>query len=282
MSGNIDYIARSTDLIKLALMEDIQNGDITTVAIVDEDHLCKGKLVAKESGIIAGLDLFKYVFELIDNEGITFAQKFNDGDRVSKGEIIAEFAGKMRTVLSGERTALNYLQRMSGVATETKKYVDLLKDVKTELLDTRKTIPGFRYIDKYAVAAGGGRNHRIGLFDMVMLKENHIKAAGSIPKAVSEIKKKHGTEYKIEVETQDIAEVVEAIDSKVDIIMLDNMSLEEMKAAVKIIGSNAKIEASGNVTKDNIVSIAETGVDYISVGAITHSVSALDISLLII
>ena len=282
MSSSVDYIDRSTKLIELALNEDIQHGDITTLAIVDEDQLCKGKLVSKESGIIAGLALFEYVFELLDKKGLVFASNFNDGDAVSKGDVIAEFSGKMRTILSGERTALNFLQRMSGVATETRKYVTLLQDTNTELLDTRKTIPGFRYIDKYAVVTGGGKNHRIGLFDMVMLKENHIKAAGSIQKAVSMIKQKYGSEYKIEIETQDLTEVVEAIDAKVDIIMLDNMSLEEMKAAVKISGSNAKVEASGNITKANIRSIAETGVDYISVGVITHSIRALDISLLII
>ncbi len=282
MKSNTDYIERSRETIKLALNEDIQNGDITTLAIVDEEIKCKGKLVAKETGIIAGLQVFEFVFRLLDEEGIEFNPNFEDGAEVKKGETIAEFSGKMRTVLSGERTALNFLQRMSGVATKTKQYVDLLKGTKVELLDTRKTLPGLRYLDKYTVAIGGGKNHRIGLFDMVMLKENHIKAAGSITSAVQMIRNRYGSEYKIEVETRNLLEIKEAIKSNVDIIMLDNMSIEDMKSAVKLIGKSAKIEASGNITVKNIRAVAETGVDYISVGAITHSVSALDISLLII
>lgn len=282
MNVNEYYIERSTETIKLALDEDIQNGDITTIAVVNEEKKCKGKLVAKESGIIAGLNLFEYVFKLLDEKGLVFNSNFEDGALVQKGETIAEFSGNMRTVLSGERTALNFLQRMSGVATKTREYVEVLKGTKTELLDTRKTIPGFRYLDKYTVAVGGGKNHRIGLFDMVLLKENHIKAAGSITNAVKTIRDKYSSDYKIEVETRNIFEIEEAIKSNVDIIMLDNMSIEDMKLAVKKIGGKAKIEASGNITVKNIKSVAETGVDYISVGAITHSVKALDISLLII
>jgi len=282
MKKNSNYIEKSKETIRLALNEDIQSGDITTLAIVDEEKKCKGKLVAKESGIIAGLEVFEYVFKLLDDIGIEFNSNFEDGAEVKKGEIIAEFSGKMQTVLSGERTALNFLQRMSGVATSTKEYVKLLEGTKTELLDTRKTLPGFRYLDKYTVAVGGGRNHRIGLFDMVMLKENHIKAAGSITTAVEMIREKYNTDFKIEVETSNFAEIEEAIKSSVDVIMLDNMSIDEMKVAVKMIGGSAKIEASGNITLNNIRAVAETGVDYISVGAITHSVNALDISLLIL
>jgi len=282
MKKNSNYIEKSKETIRLALNEDIQSGDITTLAIVDEEKKCKGKLVAKESGIIAGLEVFEYVFKLLDDIGIEFNSNFEDGAEVKKGEIIAEFSGKMQTVLSGERTALNFLQRMSGVATSTKEYVKLLEGTKTELLDTRKTLPGFRYLDKYTVAVGGGRNHRIGLFDMVMLKENHIKAAGSITTAVKMIREKYNTDFKIEVETSNFAEIEEAIKSSVDVIMLDNMSIDEMKVAVKMIGGSAKIEASGNITLNNIRAVAETGVDYISVGAITHSVNALDISLLIL
>ena len=282
MTINANYIERSTETIKLALNEDIQNGDITTLAVVDEEKICKGKLVAKESGIIAGLSVFEYVFKLLDEKGIDLNPNFEDGARVQKGETIAEFSGKMRTVLSGERTALNFLQRMSGVATKTRHYVDLLKGTETELLDTRKTIPGFRHLDKYTVAVGGGKNHRIGLFDMVLLKENHIKAAGSITNAVQFIRYKYGSDYKIEVETRNLLEIEEAIKSNVDIIMLDNMSIEGIESAVKLISGSAKIEASGNITVKNIRAVAETGVDYISVGAITHSVNALDISLLII
>lgn len=282
MKINADYIERSTETIKLALNEDIQNGDITTLAIVDEKKKCQGKLVAKDTGIIAGLGVFEFVFKLLDEEGIEFNPNIEDGAEVKKGEIIAEFSGKMRTVLSGERTALNFLQRMSGVATKTKEYVNLLNGTNAELLDTRKTLPGFRHLDKYTVAVGGGKNHRIGLFDMVMLKENHIKAAGSITTAVQLIRNKYSYDYKIEVETRNLAEIKEAIKSNVDVIMLDNMSIEEMESAVKLIGGIAKIEASGNITVKNIRAVAEIGVDYISVGAITHSVSALDISLLII
>ena len=282
MSSNIVYIEKSEELIKLALKEDIQAGDITTLAVVDKNRICNGKLVAKESGILAGSELFKFVFKLLDDDGLVISFYFKDGDSIPKGEVIAELSGKMRTVLTGERTALNFLQRICGVATQTKKYVDLLRDTKTRLLDTRKTIPGFRYIDKYAVAVGGGKNHRVGLFDMVLLKENHIKAAGSIQEAVKMVKEKYGVKHKIEIETRDIAEVNQAIDSKCDIIMLDNMTLKEMEASVKVIAGKAEVEASGNITIENIRAVAETGVDYISVGAITHSVKALDISLLII
>ena len=278
----MDYLERSKELIKLALEEDIQDGDVTTLAIVEEDEMCKGKLVAKQNGVIAGLEVFRYVFKLLDGNGLKFYSKYYDGAEVQRGDLIAEFSGKMRTVLSGERTALNILQRMSGVATKTRRYVEQLKDTKTELLDTRKTMPGFRYLDKYAVAIGGGTNHRIGLFDMVMLKENHIKAAGSIQKAVNVVREKYGNKYKIEVETGNLEEVMDALDSDVDIIMLDNMPIEEMQASVLMINKKVKTEASGNITLENIKSVAETGVDYISVGAITHSVNALDISLLII
>ena len=278
----MDYLERSKELIKLALEEDIQDGDVTTLAIVDEDEMCKGKLVAKQNGVIAGLEVFRYVFKLLDGNGLKFYSKYYDGAEVQRGDLIAEFSGKMRTVLSGERTALNILQRMSGVATKTRRYVEQLKDTKTELLDTRKTMPGFRYLDKYAVAIGGGTNHRIGLFDMVMLKENHIKAAGSIQKAVNVVREKYGNKYKIEVETGNLVEVMDALDSDVDIIILDNMPIEEMQASVLMINKKVKTEASGNITLENIKSVAETGVDYISVGAITHSVNALDISLLII
>jgi len=282
MENNSDYIEKSRETIKLALDEDIQNGDITTIAIVDEEKKCQGKLVAKETGVIAGLSVFEFVFKLLDEEGIEFNPNFEDGAEVKKGETIAEFSGKMRTVLSGERTALNFLQRMSGVATKTKQYVELLKGTNAELLDTRKTLPGFRHLDKYSVAVGGGKNHRIGLFDMVMLKENHIKAAGSITTAVQVIRDKYKSDFKVEVETQNLLEIDEAIKSNVDVIMLDNMSVEEMESAVKLIDGSVKIEASGNITFKNIRVVAETGVDYISVGAITHSVNALDISLLII
>lgn len=279
---NIEYIERSKELIKLALEEDIQNGDITTSAIVGEDEMCEGKLTTKQTGVIAGLELFQYVFKLLDGKGLEFCSNYYDGAEVQKGILIAEFSGRMKTVLSGERTALNFLQRMSGVATKTRQYVEQLKDTKAQLLDTRKTMPGFRYLDKYAVVVGGGTNHRFGLFDMVMLKENHIKAAGSITKAVKIIREQYGSKYKIEVETRNLHEVVEALDSKVDIIMLDNMPIEEMQASVIMTNNKVKVEASGNITAANIRAIAETGVDYISVGAITHSVSALDISLLII
>lgn len=276
-----NYLEASLPLIKMALEEDIKDGDITTETIVPISEVSNAKIVAKADGIICGLNVFKTVFELFGKKEIEWKSNKNDGDTISKGEIIAEFSTAYQTILSGERTALNFLQRMSGVASKTNKFVEQLEGTNTKLLDTRKTLPGFRYLDKYSVLTGGGTNHRYGLYDMVMLKENHIKTAGSITKAVEQIKNKFNNEFKIEVETTNKEEVKEAIEANADIIMLDNMTIEEMKDCVNLIEGKVKTEASGNVDISTIRNIALTGVDFISVGGLTHSVNALDISLLI-
>lgn len=266
-------------LIDLALKEDIGSGDITTEAIIPEASDTIALLIAKAEGIIAGLGVAKAVFDAIEKKSSVWTLYKRDGDRVEAGELIAEIRSGYRVLLTGERTALNFLQRLSGVASLTGKFVAKLKGTNAKLLDTRKTIPGFRMLDKYAVEVGGGTNHRIGLYDMVMIKDNHIKVAGGIRKAVLRIKEKYGDKYKIEVETANLVEVEEALAAESDIIMLDNMSIEMMTDAVAMIGGKAKTEASGNVNLENIREIAETGVDFISVGALTHSAKALDISM---
>ena len=276
-----DYLELSKPLIDIALKEDLQNGDITTEAIVPSSMQCDAKIIAKEDGVVCGLEVTRYIFDSIEGKSIDWNAFIKDGESIQKGDTIIELTSSYQTILSGERTALNFLQRMSGVATETSKFVEKLNGTNTKLLDTRKTIPGFRYLDKYSVLKGGGTNHRFGLYDMVMLKENHIKVAGSIEKAVYEIRNKYNNKFKIEVETTNFNEVKEAIESNADIIMLDNMSISEMKKCVDFIDRRAKTEASGNININNVKDIAHTGVDFISVGAITHSVNALDISLLV-
>jgi nicotinate-nucleotide pyrophosphorylase (carboxylating) len=265
-------------IIKSALKEDIAKGDITTNAIISKKSKSIGRFLVKSDGVICGLSIAKMVFEELD-KNISFKMFCKDGDFLKAGTIAAEIKGSERTLLTGERTALNFMQRLSGIATMAHFYSEKLKDSSAQLLDTRKTAPGLRMLDKYAVKKGGGKNHRIGLFDMVLIKDNHIKAASSITKAVSLIRKKYGNKFKIEVETKNIDEVREALETKADIIMLDNMSIEIMKEAVKIIAGKAKTEASGNITSENIAEVASTGVDFISVGALTHSVKALDISM---
>ncbi len=263
-------------VVKNALEEDVKSGDITTNSIVTENKLSKAKIITKEKGIIAGLEIAKYVFLQLDNN-FEFINKVNDGAKVKKGQIVAELKGKTRAILTGERTALNFLQRLSGIATITNKLADRAKPAK--ILDTRKTVPGLRLLDKYAVKIGGGINHRFGLYDMVLIKNNHIDFIGSITKAVELARK---SKKKIEIECRDIKEVIEAVNSKPDMIMLDNMNNEEMKKAVnyiKKINPKIKIEASGNINFRRIKSVASTGVDFISAGFITHSVKALDISL---
>jgi nicotinate-nucleotide pyrophosphorylase (carboxylating) len=276
-----EYLEFSMPLIKMALQEDLKTGDITTETIFPLTEFCSAKLIAKEDGIICGLNVVKNVFEHLEGNEINWAPKIVDGDSVKIGQNLVELSAAYHTILSGERTALNFLQRMSGVSTKTKMFVDQLEGTSTKLLDTRKTIPGFRYLDKYSVLTGGGENHRFGLYDMVMIKENHIRVAGSITKAVNQIKSKFNKQYKIEVETTNLEEVKEAINSKVDIIMLDNMSIEDMKECVEYIDGKIYSEASGNINVSNIREVALTGVNYISVGSITHSVNGLDISLLI-
>lgn len=266
------------EIIKNALAEDIETGDITSDNIIPADTVSTGRLVAKAEGIVAGLKVAKRVFEILDALTL-WKENFPDGSRVKSGDVIVEFEGRLRPLLTGERTALNLLQRMSGIATETARYTEIIKDYDTVILDTRKTVPGLRILDKYAVKCGGGTNHRIGLYDMVMIKDNHIKAAGSITAAVERVKPHLGAGIKIEVETTNMEEVKEALNAGIDIIMLDNMTTSEMKEAVEFIGGKVKVEASGNMTAERLVETAAAGVDFISVGAITHSVKALDISM---
>lgn len=278
---NDKYLKKSIQLIKQAIKEDIGTGDITSDAIISHEKKCTAKVIAKSDGVIAGLEVAKNVFEIISDNSVVWKVNFNDGMKVISGDVIAEIGGSFNSILSGERTALNFLQRMSGIATYTNMFVKKLEGTNTTLLDTRKTLPGFRYLDKYSVKVGGGKNHRFGLYDMVMIKENHIRVAGSIVLAVNNIRDKYGDKYKIEVETTSLKEVEEALAANIDIIMLDNMSIKEMIDSVLLINGKVKTEASGNVNLQTIKKIAETGVDFISVGAITHSVKALDISLII-
>ena len=265
-------------IISRALKEDVGTGDITSNLIIPRNKTAKAFILAKEEGVIAGLQVAKSVFYKLD-KNIRWKNLVMEGEFVSAGTKIAEMKGPYRALLTGERTALNFLQRMSGIASITLKYVEQLSDLKTKILDTRKTVPGLRLLDKYSVKKGAGTNHRIGLYDMVLIKDNHIKAAGSISEAVKQVRGKLNKKIKIEVETASLDEVKEALNSGADIIMLDNMSIKQMKDAVKIINGKAKVEASGGVDINSVRMIAETGVDYISVGALTHSVKALDIGM---
>ena len=268
-------------IISLALAEDIGKGDITSLATVRKNQKAIGKFLVKENGVIAGLKIAKQVMKTVDSK-IKFNILIEDGSKVKQGEIVAEVFGNARAILTAERTALNFLQRMSGIATASSIYAEAVSHTKSKVIDTRKTSPGLRLLDKMAVKLGGCDNHRIGLFDMFLIKDNHIEIAGSITKAVDSCRrfmKKKKKKFLIEVETKNMKEVEEAIANKVDVIMLDNFKVEEMTEAVKLINGRCKIEASGGVNLSNIKTIAETGVDYISVGGLTHSVKALDISL---
>ncbi len=270
-----DYI---DNLIKEALKEDMPQGDITTDNLIDKSSMSKAKFIAKENGIIAGLGIAERVFKMVD-ENIEFNCLVLDGAFVNKKDIIAEISGNTAAMLKAERTALNILQHMSGIATKTNEFVEIVKDYSVKIYDTRKTLPGLRNLEKYAVSVGGGTNHRFGLSDAVLIKDNHIKAAGSIMNAVEAIRNKVADTIKIEVETETIEQVKEALKAKADIIMLDNMSTEMMTEAVAIISKKALVEASGNVNTDTVLSIAKTGVDIISIGSLTHSVKAFDISM---
>ena len=265
-------------LIKSALQEDISSEDVTTNSVMKDAVAGKVDLICKQDGIIAGLDIFKRVFELLDPEtNVEFYCK--DGDEVKNGQLMGNVTGDIRVLLSGERVALNYLQRMSGIATYTHSVAALLEESKTKLLDTRKTTPNMRIFEKYAVRVGGGYNHRYNLSDGVLLKDNHIGAAGSVKKAVEMAKAYAPFVRKIEVEVENLDMVREAVEAGADIIMLDNMSAEEMQEAIRIIDGRAETECSGNVTKENIGRLTSLGVDYISSGALTHSAPILDISL---
>ena len=265
------------NIIKNALLEDIPNEDISTNCIVDENSMSTVELLCKEEGIIAGLDVFKRVFQILGGVEIEFYKK--DGDRAQPKEKIGFIKGNTRKILMGERVALNLLQRMSGIATLTDKFVQEIKHTKAKLLDTRKTTPNLRILEKYSVKVGGGCNHRFNLSDGVMLKDNHISAAGGIKNAVKLAKETSSFVRKVEVETESIEMVKEAIEAGADIIMLDNMHLKTAQEAVKLINGQAIIEFSGNVELKNIRQIAEIGVDYISVGALTHSCKILDLSM---
>lgn len=264
-------------LIRLALTEDVGTGDLTTDNIIPAETRRKAKMVAKADGILAGLPVAEMVFRRLDPD-LIWNVRIPEGSKVKKGDVLVEFEGTYRALLTGERTALNFLQRLSGIATMSGKYADAVKDFKTVILDTRKTLPGFRLLDKYAVKTGGATNHRIGLFDMAMIKDNHIEVAGGITQAVNAVRTKVAPEIKIEVETTTLEQVQQAIDAGADIIMLDNMDTETMRRSVKLIGGRAKVEASGNMTLERLREVAATGVDFISIGALTHSVNALDIS----
>ncbi|MBN2635433.1 MAG: carboxylating nicotinate-nucleotide diphosphorylase [Prolixibacteraceae bacterium] len=264
-------------LFDLAYAEDIGDGDITTNNLIPPEQNKTAILVAKEEGVIAGLPIAEMVFKKFDKD-IEWNVKIPDGSKVSAGDILVEFKGNYRALLTGERKALNFLQRLSGIATYANQCLKEIEGYKVEILDTRKTLPGYRYLDKYAVRMGGASNHRFGLYDMVMIKDNHIQVAGGIIKAVEAIRKHIPKSIKIEVETTTLEQVKEALEAQVDIIMLDNMSSQMMSEAVEIINKRAKIEASGNMTIKRIRKVAATGIDYISIGALTHSVKALDIS----
>lgn len=265
-------------IISEALQEDTGSGDVTTNLIVSRSAVSEAFIIAKENGIIAGLQVAKAVFKKLDKK-IIWKSLVKEGQHVSAGTEIVRLKGSYRTLLTGERTALNFLQRISGIATSTSKYVKMLEGLNTAILDTRKTAPGLRMLDKYGVKMGGGTNHRIGLYDMVLIKDNHIKAAGGIIEAITQIKNNLTKKIKIEIEVTNLDEVKLALNAGADIIMLDNMPLLQMKEAVKLIGAKVKVEASGGVNLKSVRAIAETGVDFISVGALTHSVKALDISM---
>lgn len=266
------------ELLWLALKEDVTSEDLTTNAIMREDKKGEAQLICKQDGVIAGLLVFQRVFQLLDAD-IQVELYYKDGDTVKSGDVLAKVTGDIRTILTGERVALNYLQRMSGIATHTRKLVTLLGDAKTKLLDTRKTTPNMRIFEKYAVKVGGGTNHRYNLSDGILIKDNHIGAAGGIKEAVALAKEYAPFVRKIEVEVESIEQVKEALEAGADIIMLDNMDNNTMKKAVQLIAGRAETECSGNVTAERVKDIIETGVDYVSCGALTHSSPILDVSL---
>ncbi len=273
----MDYIGLD-ELLLAALREDVGTGDITTISCIPAENRSEGAFLAKESGVICGLEIAKRVFALVDSS-IVFRAQVKDGDRVEKGQYFATVEGPSRSVLTGERVALNFMQRLSGTATATAKAVAEVKGTGARIVDTRKSTPGLRVLEKYAVRVGGGHNHRFNLSDGVLIKDNHISAAGGIAQAVKAARGAVPHVMKIEVETETLEQVQQALDAGADIIMLDNMTNELMSQAVKLINGRAITEASGNMGEKNLAEVAATGVDVISIGALTHSVKALDISL---
>ena len=266
------------NIVQSAIEEDVGATDITTTAALTGEEIGKAMALAKSAVVVAGIDVFKETFFFVD-PGMQFKGCCKDGEFVEKGGCLGEISGNLSRILTAERVALNFLQRMCGIATLTRRYVDEVKGTKAKILDTRKTAPGLRYLDKYAVRIGGGHNHRYGLHDGVLIKDNHIAAAGGISQALTRVRGRLPHTLKVEIEVKNIQELEEAISSGADVIMLDNMSLEEIRKAVAVTGGRVLLEASGNVTLANVRKIAETGVDFISVGALTHSVPASDISL---
>ncbi len=266
------------ELIEAALREDIGDGDITTSSIIRTPLKADAHLIAKERLVLAGSDVFHQVYKKLDPE-INFIEHFKDGDEISQGSVLGELSGKVETILKGERVALNFLQRLSGIATITHEFARKIHSYPVKILDTRKTTPGWRALEKYAVKMGGGNNHRVGLFDAVLIKDNHINAAGGIGEAVRRVRAHIPDDVKIEVETSNLQEVKEAVDSGASTIMLDNMGVEMMREAVNMVSGKVLIEASGNISLHNVEEVARTGVNFISVGALTHSARAVDISL---
>lgn len=263
--------------LKHALEEDIGFGDVTTETIVPADAALRGQIVAKQDGVIAGLDVARQVFLLLD-EQIDFISRVKEGSEVAPGTVLANLSGSARALLTAERTALNFLNRMSGIATLTRKFVEAVSHTRVTILDTRKTAPGLREIDKLAVRRGGGQNHRLGLYDMVLIKDNHIDFAGSVEESIRRVRAS-GTSLDIEVEARTLADVQTTLDLGIQRILLDNMTVELIRDAVKLNSGRANLEASGNITLQNVREIAETGVDFISVGALTHSAKSFDTSL---
>ncbi len=273
-------------VIQRALEEDVGDGDVTTLCTVAPTATYEGKLIAKASGVVAGLEVTQLTFDLVallhgQPDAVTFQAQVADGEPVARGTVLATVNGPGQVLLTAERTALNFLQRMSGIATLTAHYVAAVRGTKAKILDTRKTVPGLRLLDKQAVALGGGTNHRHGLYDMVLIKENHVAAAGGITAAVERVRSQDTRQRAIEVEVRSLAELAEALPLGVDQIMLDNMDLAQMRAAVQQVNGAVPLEASGNVSLTTVAEIAATGVDYISVGKLTHSVEAFDISFLL-
>lgn len=266
------------EIVERALMEDVGTGDVTTLSTVPADATTEGYIYAKENGVLAGIFVARRIFQILDS-GIKFENRKDDGDQIANSDILAVVSGSARAILTGERVALNLLQRMSGIATRTDRFSELLKDYKTKVVDTRKTLPGLRMLEKYAVRVGGGKNHRFGLYDGVLIKDNHIKVAGGVKNAVALARGEAPHTMKIEVEVENLAGVSEALEAGADIIMLDNMDPAAVEEAVKIINRRALVEVSGGICEDKVVEYAKAGVDLISVGALTHSVKALDISL---
>lgn len=278
MNNSITMTLNADELILQALREDISSEDVTTNAVMQKARKGEAQLICKQDGVLAGLPVFQRVFELLD-ETVSVEFRYSDGDKVKKGDLIGTVTGDIRAILSGERTALNYLQRMSGIATYTNSIASLLEGSKVKLLDTRKTTPNMRIFEKYSVKIGGGYNHRYNLSDGVLLKDNHIGAAGGVKEAVFMAKEYAPFVRKIEIECETVEMVMEALEAGADIIMLDNMTVEEMQKAIAVIDGKAEIECSGNVTKENIEHYISLGVDYISSGALTHSSPIMDISL---